>query len=189
MELRLLHNSRHMSHRLIIAFTLSLVLHISLLVAEALDFSSPPPIPALQASLRLPPDLTRLPEPPPLPESLLKNTIDPETPESIPQFTPAQPAKPSPARPLDARREIRTAQRKLSEHIFYPPEAIARGLEGEVRLIIALTSDGQVEDVHVAASSGYPILDNAAIKAAYAMGRLPGSTSRELILPVIFRLQ
>jgi periplasmic protein TonB len=187
----LLHNSRHMSHRLIIAFTLSLVLHVSLLVAEALDFSSPPPIPALQASLRLPPDLTRLPEPPPLPESLLKNTIDPETPESIPQFTPEQPTKPkpSPTRSSDARREIRTAQRKLSEHIFYPPEAIARGLEGDVQLIIVLASDGHVEDVHVAASSGYPILDNAAIKAAYAMGRLPGSTSRELILPVIFRLQ
>jgi len=33
------------------------------------------------------------------------------------------------------------------------------------------------------------MLDNAAIKAAYAMGRLTGASSRELILPVIFRLQ
>ena len=62
-------------------------------------------------------------------------------------------------------------------------------MEGDVHLIIKLAADGQVEDVHVEASSGFPLLDNAAIKAAYAMGRLPGSTSRELILPVIFRLQ
>ncbi len=178
-----------MSLRLIIAVTLSLVLHVSLLVADALDFSSPPPAAVLLASLRLPPDLSRLPEPPPLPETLLKNTIDPETSEPVPQFTPPPPTKPSPARRPDANREIRTAQRKLSEHIFYPPEAISLGLEGEVRLIITLTPDGRVEDVHVGASSGYPILDNAAIKAAYAMGRLPGATSRELVLPVIFRLQ
>ena len=175
--------------RLIIAFTLSLVLHIGLLVADALNFSSPPPVPVLQASLRLPPDPARLPEPPPLPESLLKNTIDPETSEPQPQSPPPPASKPPPTRRPDAKREIQTAQRKLSEHIFYPPEAIARGLEGEVRLIITLTPDGRVEDVHVGASSGYPILDNAAIKAAYAAGRLPGTTSRELILPVIFRLQ
>lgn len=51
-------------------------------------------------------------------------------------------------------------------------------MEGDVHLIVKLAADGQVEDVHVAASSGFPLLDNAAIKAAYAMGRLPGSTSR-----------
>ena len=65
-----------MPHRLLIALTLSLTLHFSLLVADALDFSSPPPARTLQASLRMAPDLTRLPEPPPLPESLLKNTLD-----------------------------------------------------------------------------------------------------------------
>ena len=178
-----------MPHRLLIALTLSLVLHFSLLVADALDFSSPPPSRTLQASLRIAPDLSRLPEPPPLPESLLKNTIDAENTESSSQFTPPPPSKPSPARPAANRREIRAAQRKLSEHIFYPPEAIAHGLEGDVHLIVKLAADGQVEDVLVAASSGFPLLDNAAIKAAYAMGRLPGSTSRELILPVIFRLQ
>ena len=66
---------------------------------------------------------------------------------------------------------------------------VERGIEGEVRLILKLGADGVVDDVSIAASSGYPILDNAAIKAAYAMGRLAGTTSRELILPVIFRLQ
>ena len=84
---------------------------------------------------------------------------------------------------------MQAAQRKLSQHLFYPPEAIARGIEGEVRLILKLSADGAVENVSIAASSGSPLLDNAAIKAAYAMGSLTGANSRELILPVIFRLQ
>ena len=57
-----------------------------------------------------------------------------------------------------------------------------------MRLLVRLTPDGRVDDVSVAASSGHAILDNAAIKAAYAMGALPGGP-RELILPVIFQLQ
>ena len=43
--------------------------------------------------------------------------------------------------------------------------------------------------MQLAASSGHVLLDQAAIKAAFAMGRLPGVSARELILPVIFRLQ
>ena len=102
---------------------------------------------------------------------------------------------PAPAR-ADARiearraaREIERAQRKLSKQLFYPPEAVARGIEGEVRLILKLSAEGAVVEVSIAASSGHAILDNAAIKAALAMGRLSGASSRELILPVIFRLQ
>ena len=58
-----------------------------------------------------------------------------------------------------------------------------------MRLILKLAADGHVDDVSIAASSGHSMLDNAAIKAAYAMGQLTGASSRELILPVIFRLQ
>lgn len=182
-----------MSLRLIIAFALSFVLHGSLLLSNARDRSSPPPPPALQATLRLPQDLVSIPEPPPAPDELLKNTLDeekpvPEKPEPPPP-PPPSPPKPAQAGRAEAKRETRAAQRKLSEHVFYPAEAIARGLEGEVRLIVLLAADGRVEEVHIAASSGHPILDNAAIKAAYAMGRLPGATSRELILPVVFQLQ
>ena len=77
----------------------------------------------------------------------------------------------------------------MSQYVYYPPEAVTRGIEGEVRLILKLSTDGSVEDVVIGASSGHPILDNAAIKAAYAMGKLTGVTSRELILPVSFRLE
>lgn len=185
----LLHNTALMSPRLIFALALSLALHASLVFPELLGrLAAAPPRRALQATLRLPP----MPETPPA-EPLLKNTIDTEqTPpkqQPPPALKPPPPATP-PAKPKTAaKREVQVAQRKLSQHLFYPPEAVARGIEGEVRLIVKLSADGAVENVSIAASSGHPLLDNAAIKAAYAMGRLTGATSRELILPVIFQLQ
>ena len=182
-----------MPRRLTLALALSLALHGAALLPDFLKrLPAAPPRPPLQALLRLPP----VPEPPPA-EPLLKNTLDEETvPEAIepppPPPKPVEPArKPEPkAAPKNAqKRDLQIAQRKLSEQQFYPPEAIARNIEGEVRLIIRLAENGAVVDVDIAASSGHAILDNAAIRAAYAMGSLAGVTSRELILPVVFRLE
>ena len=39
---------------------------------------------------------------------------------------------------------LRRAQAALSEHLFYPPEAIARGLEGDVILLLTLSDSGQI---------------------------------------------
>jgi len=88
----------------------------------------------------------------------------------------------------NAVREVQSAQRKLSKQLFYPPEAVARGIEGDVWLILKLGDDGEILDVGIAQSSGHAILDNAAIKAAYAMGKQIGATSRELIVPAHFQL-
>lgn len=179
----LLHNTALMLPRLIPALALSLALHGVLILPDILKrLTIAPPRPALQASLRLPPRPEALPEP------LLKNTLDNEEAPPATKLLPPPPTlQPTPR--STAKREVQAAQRKLSEHLFYPPEAVARGIEGEVRLILKLSAEGAVVDVSIAASSGHTLLDNAAIKAAFAMGRLTGATSRELILPVIFRLQ
>lgn len=186
----MLHNSALMSRRLILAIALSLALHGGLLLPDALKrLTAAPPPPALQATLRLPPRPETSAEP------LLKNTLDDEpAPKTVKAPTPAPEPKKSAAKPQPKtkpviKREVQAAQKKLAQHLYYPPEAVARGIEGEVRLRITLTEDGSIADVNIAASSGHPILDNAAIKAAYATGRLSGATTRELILPVIFRLQ
>ena len=176
-----------MPFRLIIALALSLALHGSLLLPDLIKRSPvAPPRPALQALVRLPP----VSEPEPV-EPLLKNTLDEEDAPAKPLIEP--PPKPAPAKAQKraAQREVQFAQRKLNEHLFYPPEAVARGLEGEVRLIIRLGADGAIDDVSIAASSGHAILDNAAIKAAYAMSKPGGNSNnpRELIVPVLFQLQ
>ena len=181
-----------MSPRLILAFSLSLALHISVLLPDALKrLAVAPPRPVLQASLRLPP--IPVPEVPPE-EPLLKNTFEAqETTEPpalpVPPTPPPQVTPPKPQPKVVAKREIQAVQRKLSKLVFYPTENVMLGIEGEVHLIIKLDSDGRVEDVSVAASSGLENLDNAAIKAAYALGKLTGVTSRELIVPVIFQLE
>ena len=54
--------------------------------------------------------------------------------------------------------------------------------------MLTLGDDGSILDVGVASSSGQPILDKAAVRAAWAMSRVNWTQSRELILPVIFRL-
>ena len=178
-----------MPPRLIIAFALSLALHGSLLLPDILKRL---PVarqqPALQATLRLPP----IPEPTPQPaEPLLKDTIaqDDAIPVEEPSPPPPSPTPTKQSTKDTQKRDVQIARKKLSKTQFYPPEAIAQNIEGDVRLIIKLSDSGSVDDVIVASSSGHAILDNAAIKAAYAMGKLTGVTSRELILPVIFRLE
>ena len=168
-----------MSPRLPFAYALSLALHGALFLPALLESAKPAPAsPALQA--RLPPAQESPAEP------LLKNTLDEEKTEPLKQ-SPVQPTQSTKTTvKAPSKKEIQAAQRKLSEHLFYPQEAVARGIEGEVRLILKLSPTGSVDEV----SSGHAILDNAAIRAAYAMGRLTtGNNSGEMILPVVFRLQ
>jgi protein TonB len=165
-----------MPHRLIIALTLSLVLHGGLLFTGAPGFPAPPRPPALRASLRLPPDLARLPEPPAA-ESLLKNTLEDEAPEA-PALPPPPPEemRRTPAPPDAGRRATEAVRKKLAEYVFYPEQARRLGIEGTVTLFVELAADGRVEDVRVVESSGHAILDNAAVKGFYAVGRFPGES-------------
>ena len=178
-----------MPFRLIIALALSLALHGSLFLPDLIKRPSvAPPRPALQALLRLPP----MPDEPADP--LLKNTLDPEDTQADKQTAPVEPlpvTHPSPVTRKTVEREIQAMQRKLNKHLFFPAEAVTLGIEGEVRLLVTLNVDGSIADVSIAASSGHAILDNAAIKAAYAMPDKfdTGVMGREVILPVVFRLQ
>ncbi|MDZ4254262.1 MAG: energy transducer TonB [Sulfuritalea sp.] len=83
---------------------------------------------------------------------------------------------------------LRRAQAALSEHLFYPPEAIAQGLEGDVILLLVLADGGKLISATVARSSGYALLDQAALDAARRIGALPGNP-RQTLFPVKFRLQ
>lgn len=172
------------SRRLLLALAASLALHLALLgsgiVASLLERKVSPRSTAISARLLPPATVTP-------PEALLKDTLAEETAAKVVE-SPAHLAA-SKGRARAAQTPGQAAQRKLSKYLFYPPEAVARGLEGEVRLLLTLEGDGTIRDAQVAAGSGHKILDDAALRAAFAMGSLPEAEARELILPVVFRLR
>ncbi|MBI3524688.1 MAG: energy transducer TonB [Betaproteobacteria bacterium] len=171
------------NRRLLLALGFSVLLHAALLGTNDLVRYFPPALrpaaaPALYVLL-----------PPPETESLLKDTFSvtaqPRTPRHL--YMPPDSLRRGAVAAQTA--EASTTRRKLAEHLYYPPEAIARGLQGEVRLLLVLNSAGDVLDARVAGSSGHPLLDRAAIDDAYAMRRISADGVRELILPVIFKLE
>ena len=171
-------------YRLLLALAASLLLHVLPFVAHLITPSRPPPASRpLAVTLREPP--TPLPPPPPL--------ILPEQPA-------APPAKPPPPRaekrekpPVTAKtwtQAVRQHLKKLDDSgQFYPEEAIARGLEGEVLVLIIISEDGQVTAARVEQGSGHRILDDAALRAVRSLRSLPADAPREALLPVRFRLR
>lgn len=143
------------------------------------------PAPALQARLQTAPAAAapRAQEPEPA-EPLLKDTRSEQT-----DPAPRPPAVVRAPRSTTATAEAREqAQQKLNRHVFYPPEAIEQELEGEVTLRLLLDASGRVIDAAVLAGSGHAILDRAALDAARQIGRIDAGGARELLLPVVFRL-
>jgi protein TonB len=186
------------------ALLLSLVLHGLLLAPQGVGRllrQSDPAAALARSAARLETRLeARLELPlPPLPASpevahapLLKDTLAEPTSASARSAQPRSVLRPSPL--LSPRRAqkpeaLQAAQRKLARHVYYPPEAVAQGLEGEVRLLLSLAEDGRILAVSVAVGSGSPLLDHAALEAALAMGRIADVQGAELLLPVVFRLQ
>lgn len=47
---------------------------------------------------------------------------------------------------------------------YYPEASVRYGIYGNVRLLVIIRSDGSLEDVEVLSTSGYAVLDEAAIK-------------------------
>jgi protein TonB len=167
------------SHRLLFSLSLSVFLHLTAFGAgDLLCHKQVRQTPARPPML----DATLLPAMPAMPaEALLKDTI---------ADTPAPAKHPVKEKAgTSGRLATAKAQKKLAEHVFYPEAAVAAGIEGDVRLLVTLDDHGRITQVTVADTSGYKILDQAAIRAAYAMGSLPGVDRHELILPVTFRLQ
>jgi protein TonB len=78
---------------------------------------------------------------------------------------------------------------RLSEVLLYPPEALRRGLEGEVVLLVELGEGGRIVGASVASTSGHPLLDEAALKAVGRLDALnPASAGKAILLPVRFKI-
>jgi len=176
-------------------FRLALALIVSLL-AHLLPFVN---------DLLTAPAARPLPPPPPPPPMLTAQLAAPPLPQQVPLTLPEprspQPAKPKPPAPIrqaptasekraNWQEEIRKQFRQQDERgLFYPAEAITRGLEGEVLVLLILDESGQAVAARVEQSSGQAILDAAALRAARSLHALPASAPRESLIPVRFRLR
>ena len=83
----------------------------------------------------------------------------------------------------------RAARAQIARELLYPLEAIDRGLEGEVLVMLFLDDSGNAVAARVETSSGHAILDEAAVRAARTLRSLPAAAPREALVPVRFRLR
>lgn len=91
---------------------------------------------------------------------------------------------------LESRLRV-TLQQALARHFSYPLLARRRGWQGEVLLAFRLQSDGRIIDARIARSSGYGVLDRAALDALGKVGRISAGAEYgfAMQLPVIYRLE
>lgn len=107
----------------------------------------------------------------------------------------ATPPKPLPPTKVAAQgpnwvRQVREHLQKLDQQgQFYPRESIALGEQGEVLVLLILNSEGQVVGSRIEQGSGYPRLDEAALRAVRSLRGLSEDAPRETLIPVRFRLK
>ena len=63
------------------------------------------------------------------------------------------------------------------------------GEQGEVLVLLILNSEGQVVGSRIEQGSGYPRLDEAALRAVRSLRGLSEDAPRETLIPVRFRLK
>jgi protein TonB len=138
-----------------------------------LEIAPPPPPPVIQPK-PLPQVAAVKPVARPLPPSVpvVQNITETNTP-SADTVQVATAAPPAPAAPVAAAPEPITEPRGYAGYLnnpapSYPSAAQKRGLQGRVILKIHVLASGQPDNVSVAKSSGYDILDDAAVKAVAA---------------------
>ena len=184
---------------LVRAVSLSLALHTLLLAAPGASLEPAAPtqaaapllhlhLAAAQTAIETQPPLflpLPLPQPPPAaPQPAPRAT--PSLHRAAPHYSAQAEMRAAPA-PL-AGEAARQASKQLAAELLYPPEAIARGLQGQALVLLFLDAAGNVIAARLEASSGHALLDDAAVRAATQLRALPASAPREALLPVRFRL-
>ena len=84
-----------------------------------------------------------------------------------------------------------SAVRTVMQHMRYPRIAVMRKWQGTAVVEMKLSADGDVIQIVVAETSGYEVLDDAALKMVRSSLPLPKPPQgvRTITVPVVFRLQ
>ena len=172
------------------ALVISIALHAALIAAPAWRGEAPAQAPLtvwLRGSLAAP--ASQEPAPRPLP-AVSKLPL-PVTAPNADALKPA--AEPVVRQTVSLQRlsgaAAHSASEQMARELLYPAEAIERGLQGEALVLLFLDESGNAVAARLEASSGHPLLDDAAVRAARTLRALPASAPREALLPVRFRLR
>jgi len=85
-------------------------------------------------------------------------------------------------------------QKELSKYFYYPASAQRKNWEGLVVLSFTIMPDGVIKKIHINKSSGYDVLDDAAIEALAEVKKheelalAVNGSSLERLLPVTYKL-
>ena len=94
---------------------------------------------------------------------------------------------------LDSRLQSKVKD-ALAPHFNYPLMARKKGWQGLVKLGVRVETSGDLSNIQVVRSSGYSLLDHAAVKSLKQVARLPGvegwmeQNSFDMVVPVEYRL-
>lgn len=82
---------------------------------------------------------------------------------------------------------------QIRQHQYYPRAARTRRLEGRVLLFVSIAQDGTVQAAEVRETSGYQLLDQAALaiiadSAPFPAPQLYQFSARRYLLPITFRI-
>jgi protein TonB len=127
---------------------------------------TPPPVPPTPPQLAVPPPLYVPP-----PEVDVAKPPPQSTAPTV--VTTVAPATPAPTAPVRVQPHVDLAH---SSQPDYPPEARRQGEQGSLVLQVLVEPDGHVSDAKLVQSSGFPILDQAALAGVKTNYRFaPGS--------------
>jgi len=104
-----------------------------------------------------------------------------------------QPAQPRTE--TTGQRLSRQVLQAMLPYFHYPLFARQQGWQGEVQVAVHIARDGSLSNLRLARTSGYPILDAAALGSLEKIRRLPDATTTlldasgfDLNVPVVYRL-
>lgn len=187
---------------------ISAVLHLSIVVAVWGDYrlteETPKPLPiqlAMFAAVK--PKPAALPPPPPPPKAAAPKTAKKKTPAEkkpeddqpsplLPPVPPSSESKLAERSETDYRNALRSA---IEARKRYPAKAKRMHWQGTVELGFTVNASGNIRDLHVTLSSGYPDLDRAAMDLVASLnGLLPFPTELnrsewDFVLPIEYRLE
>ena len=77
----------------------------------------------------------------------------------------------------------------ITKHLVYPPIARKMNWSGKVVVAFTIAENGNVQDVRVAATSGFQILDKSAVETVRSVAPFPKPPVRaEIVVPINFKI-